>query len=292
MDKLGKNMNSFVIGIGSQRAGSTLLHKVLSESTSVFMHPIKELHYFDTLFNVRKREFLDIFIKDELKNVINFITSQKQDAVVGRRLKCHLRSASMLHFKEVEDIEFADLFRPFLNIRDFVGEVTPEYMILPEEGVKHMAESVGKDAKIILLSRDPVDRFLSSFKLLKLYRSKEYDSANLSQDLRWAIDNMETWMIQQDELNDYERSLELYNKYFDNVLFYSFESMTSDPETFYTKLKDFLGMDVNKEKFLKCFGTKVNQIGGESYKYDAEIVKELEERYSRHKAFLKKMGHL
>ena len=50
--------NKFVIGIGSQRAGSTLLHRIISECTQVFTHPIKELYYYDTLFNVRKDEFL------------------------------------------------------------------------------------------------------------------------------------------------------------------------------------------------------------------------------------------
>lgn len=36
--------NKFVIGIGSQRAGSTLLHKILDECTNIFIHPVKELH--------------------------------------------------------------------------------------------------------------------------------------------------------------------------------------------------------------------------------------------------------
>ena len=285
-------MNNFVIGIGSQRAGSTLLHKVLSESTSIFMHPIKELHYFDTLYGVRKKEFLDIFIRDEFKDVVNFITSQKDNPVIGKRLKCHLRSASMLHFKDVSDIDYSDLFRPFLKTRRFVGEITPEYMVLPEEGVEYMANALGRGSKIILLSRDPVDRFLSAFKLLKHYRGKEYDPSKLSEDLRWAIDNMETWMIQQDDLNDYEKSLSIYKKHFDNVLFYSFEQMTSDSETFYNVLKDFLGVDINKESYLKCFGTKVNQIGGEAYQYDSSIVSELTDRYSRHRKFLEDMGHL
>ena len=39
----------YVIGIGSQRAGSTLLHRVLAACTPVWMHPMKELHYFDVV---------------------------------------------------------------------------------------------------------------------------------------------------------------------------------------------------------------------------------------------------
>ena len=46
-------MNRFVLGIGSQRAGSTLLHHCLDVASDVFMHPLKELHYFDTLHGVR-----------------------------------------------------------------------------------------------------------------------------------------------------------------------------------------------------------------------------------------------
>jgi hypothetical protein len=36
-------MNRFVLGIGSQRAGSTLMHHALEASTDVFIHPLKEL---------------------------------------------------------------------------------------------------------------------------------------------------------------------------------------------------------------------------------------------------------
>ena len=71
---MDKHKNNFVIGIGSQRAGSTLLHKILDSCTDIFMHPIKELHYYDTLFDVRKDEFLKKFISNESSLVLNEIT--------------------------------------------------------------------------------------------------------------------------------------------------------------------------------------------------------------------------
>ncbi len=73
----------FVIGIGSQRAGTTLLHTILSECTPVFMHPLKELHYFDTLFDTRDIQLL--------RGVSRFRHGRR---TMGRRAKAAAASGS------------------------------------------------------------------------------------------------------------------------------------------------------------------------------------------------------
>ncbi len=283
--------NKFIIGIGSQRAGSTLLHRIISDCTQVFTHPIKELHYYDTLFNVRKDEFLKKFVMNELKGLIMNMVAEKEDYVVNKLMKCHLRSATLLATRNVKDIEYTDLYRPFLMGQKYLGEVTPEYMILPDDGVKKMSEDLGRDTKIILISRDPVERFLSSFKLLKMYGGKKYDIKDFSDDIRWTLENMPTWIQQQDELNDYETSLSRYRKYFDNVLFISFERMIAEPDGLYPLLSDFLEMDIDKERFTACFGQKVNQIG-ESGGVEPDLYEALTERFASSTKFLKEMKHL
>ena len=80
-------MNKFVIGIGSQRAGSTLLYTILEQCTPIYMHPVKELHYFDTLFNVRNPSVLHKFSVHQLHRDIDKIVKSKDLAFVDARYK-------------------------------------------------------------------------------------------------------------------------------------------------------------------------------------------------------------
>ena len=68
----------FIIGIGSQRAASTLLHTLLSDSSDAFMHPVKELHYFDTLFGVRPQEALTEFSTRQLMREVDHIVAASE----------------------------------------------------------------------------------------------------------------------------------------------------------------------------------------------------------------------
>ena len=91
-----QNQHRFVIGIGSQRAGSTLLHNLLDESTSIFMHPLKELHYFDSLFHVRAREALVAFSRRQLDRQLDEIIAATQYGFIDKSYKCLLRTNRIL----------------------------------------------------------------------------------------------------------------------------------------------------------------------------------------------------
>lgn len=252
-------MTKFVIGIGSQRAGSTLLSRILEECTSIFTHPVKELHYYDTLFNVRNEQVLKTFSKWQLDRMANE-GFQPQN----KRQECLLRTNQMLYEKSVKEIEYIDLFRPCVMGNEYLCEVTPEYMILPEEGVKKMAEDIGRDAKIILLSRDPIDRFISAVKLLKNYGNKDYDATNFEADLREVMETMPEWMKQQKQLNDYEAALNRYQKYFDNVILLPYEKLFADPDWTIKQLSHFLEIEVDEQKYRGIISKRVNSIADTS----------------------------
>lgn len=141
-----------------------------------------------------------------------------------------------------------------------LGEVTPEYMILPEEGVKTMRDTIGADAKIILLSRDPVDRFISSFKLLKAYSEKEPDFSNFEVELLETFETMPAWIDQQRELNDYVAATELYTRYFSNFLSMEFKEITNIDEPLIEKLESFLDVEIKRGPLQNVAGRKVNTI--------------------------------
>lgn len=259
------NRPKFVIGIGSQRAGSTLLHRILDECTDIFMHPVKELHYFDTLYNVRHPSILTKYSQRQLNRELErLIKADNHSYINDKQYKCYLRTNKILANNIITDVDYLDLYRPCILGSRVVGEITPEYMILPDEGVKLMAEMLGDDTPIILITRNPVDRFISAFKLLKLYGSDNVDMSNFERDLNSVFDEMPDWIKQQKKLNDYQSAILLYSKYFNNVICLSYEELVNDADKVISVLEDKLSVNIDKDKCKKILGVKVNQIGDTS----------------------------
>lgn len=267
-------MKKFVIGIGSQRAGSTLLHKILDECSDIFMHPVKELHYYDTLYNVRAPSVLKDYSKRQIEHVLERLVEAKAYGYINKSYKCFVRTNKILAKSTVEKVDYLDLYRPCVMDSETLGEITPEYMILPEEGVAKMAQDLGRDTKIILISRDPVERFISAFKLLKNYSNPNYDSSNFARDLEETLKTMPTWIEQQKQLSDYETALAKYKRHFDQVLFLSFEEMIADTKGLKKQLEAFLDLSLDSEKYKQVFSKKVNAIG-ETSKIQEPLLKKL-----------------
>lgn len=217
------------------------------------MHPVKELHYFDTLYDVRKQRILTEFSARQLERLEN-------KPAVTKPQKCNLRANRMLTNRRVQNIDYVDLYRPCLLGNNVVGEVTPEYMILPEEGIKYMRDTIGADAKIILLTRDPLERFLSSFKLLKAYSEATPDFSNFERELLNCFDTMPTWIEQQRELNNYEAAADLYKKYFSNFLTMKFEDFIRVDEPLIGNLESFLEVEIKRGPLQNVASRKVNTI--------------------------------
>ena len=175
LKEIGSN-KKFIIGIGSQRAGSTLLHRILNECyTELFMHPVKELHYFDSYYKIRPREALKIFSKRQLE----ILERKNRNKInLNKREQCELRTNEILAEKKIEDIEYIDLYRPCLMHYRYFGEITPEYMLLNKKQIEFMKKKLNNNLYIILMIRNPIKRFISAFKLHQSYMRKkeEYQS--------------------------------------------------------------------------------------------------------------------
>lgn len=253
-------MPKFVIGIGSQRAGSTLLHRILDECTDIFMHPVKELHYYDTLYGVRNASVLKEYSKRQIDRELDRLIDAKAYSYINKKYKCYIRANKILASQDIKEVDYLDLYRPCVMGNDTVGEITPEYMILPEEAVAKMSEQLGSDTKIILLSRDPIERFISAYKLLKVYNGGMYDREIFVEDVEQINKNMPGWIEQQIGFNDYTSAFYKYSSYFKDVFWVKYEEIIIHPCEFLKKLKDFIGADLNEEKALELMSKRVNSI--------------------------------
>jgi hypothetical protein len=103
--------------VGAQKAGTTTLYSILRQHSQIYMHPKKELHFFDR--------------ESKYAAGINY---------------------------------YASFFSDTGNAKA-IGEATPAYLFLPEIPGR-IAETLGKEVKIIIILRNPVARAFSQYRML------------------------------------------------------------------------------------------------------------------------------
>ena len=97
---------------------------------------------------------------------------------------CRIRALTLLSKRPPGALDYFDLYRPCIANNPYLGEVTPEYMILPEAGVSAMSNSLGRSTKIILLATNPVQRFLSAVKLLAAHNAKVGSAQRFGEEVK------------------------------------------------------------------------------------------------------------
>lgn len=203
--------------IGAAKAGTTSIHAVLSQHPQVFMPENKETEF---------------FARDD-----------KYAAGLASYAK---------NFEEA-------------GAQQIVGEASTIYSLAPffPETAARIA-SVRPDAKIVYILREPVARAYSYYlQLIKSYQRSTHDTklhrtfedfvlperhaVAASRELCFSRANAH--LPDDPELclagSDYLMQIERYRAHFDRsqMLFLLFEDLSFDPERFYRKLTDFLGIE-------------------------------------------------
>lgn len=153
----------------------------------------------------------------------------------------------------------------------FVGEITPDYLYMPEVP-KRILESLGKDVKFIVIFRNPVDRAVSHYNMMVRLGLESKDF--------WKAIALEEKQIQSSELSKirfsyiskglYATQLKRYLNFFDkeNFLFLTFENdIVTNIENTIERVQSFIGVEnqnldcniVSNEAFAPRFA-KVNQL--------------------------------
>ena len=295
---------SYVIGIGSQRAGTTLLHKILSDCTPVFMHPLKELHYFDTLFDTREFQLLhgNTRYRHGRRTIgrrakasaarrmaartgllLTGRITKRRRAIAQERTLYHSLTvlAQVESVDELKSVPYADLYRPAIDDHAIVGEISPEYMLLPDEGITFMRDQCGPQTTIILLRRDPIDRILSSYVLLKAYRSTEpLGPLDVTEDEMWReLDNDGRWLQLQYALSDYEDAERRFSRRFPDVVTIDLESLIRGDSTVSRYLSDRIDAPVDAARYREIVATKANSFG--DFAFSDELVRALRQGFDR-----------
>lgn len=150
----------FLICFGCQRGGTTWLDDQLRRHPELKLPPRKELRYldpiyvhnFDSIQQERLREFRRR-LHDQLGE-----KPQLKHSNQARELRWHAKYALVTR-EDYTDEWYQSLFDES-DPSSVTGDFSPDYSLLPDEGVAHLARLV-PNAKLIFIMRDPVDRLIS-----------------------------------------------------------------------------------------------------------------------------------
>lgn len=233
------------LGIGAPRAGTTWLHSMLVQHPDVYLPPIKEVHYFDSVDS----KIDEVFRVDSL--------SYRYRKLLPNRLK-HYGASALLPFsiairaKAKPDwywdkaffmpgggIEwYRGLFQSAAAEGKLAGEITPAYIMLSADTIRKIRNETGV-RKIIALLRNPIDATWSCIEKqardLGTAATTDFGEAEVLDKIKSRrlyarynyADNLENW------LRYYDRS-ELF------LAFY--EELQADPAKLLSRVCTFLGI--------------------------------------------------
>jgi len=148
------------LGIGAQKAGTSWLHRNLAGHPKIWLPPVKEVHYFDEVHIEAHRRWVPAHRQSKGQALLRDTLDRMP--IEDRRPN---RIALLETFVEdpVSDDWYGRLFG-FAGPEQICGEFTPEYSILPEEGIRHVLK-LSPDVKLILSLRDPIERCWSQIRM-------------------------------------------------------------------------------------------------------------------------------
>lgn len=248
-------------GIGAEKCGTTWLWQMFRDHPEIGVPVPKELRYFS-------HQYLGTGLK-------NFTMLQKLLGADGgtRALGAEQadRLVTELRIAFGSDDAYLRIFGDLSG--SAVGDISPQYCMLPPEGVAHMRR-LAPEAKIIFLMRDPVERTISGGNM-KAAGAQEAPSE--------AAVRERALVPFQIEMSHYSAALESFEAAFPGRVFTGFiDDIRERPLAFLEELCGFLGVSYDPAHFPRI--GKVANAGRRVEVSDAlrrEIHACLEDEYAR-----------
>ena len=203
--KLNKNLPNFIV-VGTAKAGTSFLLKYLRQHPDLLIPNSNELYFHSKLKN-----FSGPFDK-------NIKLKQK------RSFKEYLKNFEAGKNKKI------------------IGEIATEYLHSYKNSIKSIKQNIGKDVKIVIILRNPVERTFSHYRhcVSKFQEPLNFwDSIN-AQSIRnkkkWR------WVYQYTEVSKYFEQVKAFKKNFNDVHIIIYEKLDKKPKTTINSLYKFLGV--------------------------------------------------
>ena len=264
----------FFICAGAQKGGTTWLHKNLVSHPELSLPPRKELRYFDAIhfhdFEKLRRQRLRQFAlryNSYVKSVLSGADLQPN----AKELEWNFRYA-VVDRENYNDDWYESLFNK-CDPTKLTGEFSPNYSLLPAEGVQNMLK-VAPGAKIVLILRDPVDRLWSG----SVYaRRSKINGVPTDEDYKEI--EVESCKDIQMRFSNYSRVIPIFEDTFgvENVLYLFYDDIYTRPMDVLRRFSEFFELD-HKDAWYKSLREPVNE--GPKVPRNTALIAKMSERLS------------
>lgn len=193
--------------VGAAKSGTTSLYGYLKQHPDVFLPDIKECRYFSDL----KGRNLNPFSGNEHVKIITE-ASQYYELFSGARTNA-------------------------------IGDISPDYLYYHQSAIPRIIEELGREVKIIILLREPVQRAYSNY--MHMVREGFGDMSFedvIDAEAEWEREGVWHGFLVA-KSSEYADAVAAYQKHFDHCLVMTFEAFVADRPTQLRRLCRFLGID-------------------------------------------------
>ncbi len=223
------SLHPYFVCIGAQKAGTTWLYDNLCQHPDIWMPPVKEIHFFDTISPNEQLLGVETYNHLKFKRVWRiFLTNPS--------LK-NLRWLKRFYLDQKTTGWYYKLFA-MSPAEKYSGDITPGYSTLDERGVAFARKVLPNHCKTFIILRNPIERAWSAIKMN--YRWKEeniqqVDLAILSKEMRIVSHYLRT---------DYYRMVKLWDKYFaGNFKIFLYDDLRENPACFLSRIEEYIGIN-------------------------------------------------
>ncbi|MEQ9260139.1 MAG: sulfotransferase [Roseovarius sp.] len=225
----------FLLCVGAQKSGTTWLSSILDKETRVWVPALKEMHYFDRYSTIQAvRERGDGRYHERFRNLVADLEKMRR---ITRKRHIGLLDRCLID----SDEDYADFYRRYAAKAPAAADLTPEYALLPCEGLERI-RAVLPNVFVLFLMRDPVDRLWSAAKhRVRFVPKYKHILTDLSAMRRFSSEPVVS------EMCNYHGTLSRLNTVFPKVRTAFFEEMLASDaaaHAFLTEVLNDLGVPV------------------------------------------------
>jgi hypothetical protein len=261
----------FLVCFGCQRGGTTWLDDQLRRHPEFNFLPRKEIRYLDPIYvhdfkQIQKQRITEFRqrINNLGENAFPIGTQQ------ARNLLWHSRY-SFVSREDYSDAWYVGLYDG-CDSKKVAGDFSPDYSLLPDEGVAHLARLVPQ-AKLLFIMRDPVDRTISGSTYVLRHRKQVADD-----EAQALVKGIALTKLQED-FSNYQTILARYEKYFpkESILVLFHDDIKKNPMGFLKSVCDHVGAPFDEKFFAGALEKDINR--SPSMKVSEDTWREVSRRY-------------
>jgi hypothetical protein len=244
----------FLICFGCQRGGTTWLDDQLRKHPGFDFPPRKELRYLDPIY-VHKFESIQQKRLTRFRRRLHELLGPKPELKSSEQARILRWDAkySIVTRNEYTDDWYQSLFDE-CDPELVTGDFSPDYSLLPDEGVAHLARLV-PNARLIFVMRDPVDRLISgtTYAIRKLSGLSEESVINrLMAIARGPM---------QFNFSDYRSIIERYERFFapEQIMVLFHDQIKEAPHSLIEQVCSHIGTDFNANWFPSPISKSINR---------------------------------